>query len=1262
MIQITVGPGKAYPSIQAAINTIIQLAVANGGYIPDSIEIIVYENKYGGFIVPSNSVGTSSTNTILIKAAPNNRVEINGNILSPSLGHGYNSVGIGIGDNNPYISLRGIEVRDFLKGIVYSANSNYFSIQSCKVFNNANAGIWIYRANNGSILNSISLDNGFNLAISEVDDITCVSNDLVRINETLNPTTDEKCNVYITTTTPNSSSPPGSLVFYNNNIVSLGGKLICYGNNVLSKLRSDFNNIYNPNGIIAHSINTASTITDAYDLASWQTISKNDLNSKSIFLDHYIPAQYNTYIDLNNYSLYGGIGMGINNLCNLSTASTTGGLITNGYIPSYVDTSLLCETIQSNFSTGTISRPNPPSIGAFDSNYSINNFGDSFLFLLTGNLYSPCGLGSNNGLIKIEEKYGQSVDCIIPSVVPGFFYAHDAQYYLYSDKAAYKLSDITVTDIVLAVSPESVEYIKINDTEISSDNYKVDGNVLRIYHRNLDINDLYRTCEAKVYFLKWADNGFTKKSIIQNFRLADGVTKYFLPNTPTRAAPIVITDDKINYSDDPKMLGQQFTIKWNEEEEKPELLFNNYFNHIENSQFDYINTESSGRFELISSEYKYAPADWMIITGEALCYSKITNSHTGLTEVVGASGSYTGYSYSGLSTGSYDLYPLIGSYFCVLSGEISQRIRVSEFSPYISSLYCAAIKSTGSSYSSVTGHPITMDFTCYDIEMRRLTGGFSFTSSKISTDYSKPTGHWTRLSEHINQVDPEGFDAYFTKDTYYVDFTISTTGAMAIDAVMLNESNKLDPYYRRIRGNEATIEYDTGVTDLYHVDDLTLTPIRNRNSNGFLYIGPIPARQFDINAPINTTTLTDWGWSTGRLEYLPWAKTSGKNKLRLRGEFTSYNSGVTEDVTLNPKISYPDLIQIIPRVPVALLEEGKSVQDVIINSGNVGIAGTDFTIKVTDTNSNPYSFEWVDVSIVNDVNDIDNRNYVGLIGNRNMGFYTEFSDTLTAQLDSAGATSLRWIPPSPTDVMHEITNQSSIFYDSDNDPYIRLNKYRINEVGHGNAFVSFPSNPNGFSKVNTNTFETFNIGPWNELGNNNSKIRIYNLQHTPYSDSVEVYTNHTGDIGQYDLKLTQSSIPEISDGQFFVDELRRLLFVRWNGTTNDLSRGINVKYYKRNYFLKSNIDGVYDPYSLYLENDFVDTLISKISPNNPCCITYDIKIDMIVKAKSPIGMSVEFVTVPGPGGTTETINARERNLNTTLVGRNLNKRVGYGSI
>ena len=296
------------------------------------------------------------------------------------------------------------------------------------------------------------------------------------------------------------------------------------------------------------------------------------------------------------------------------------------------------------------------------------------------------------------------------------------------------------------------------------------------------------------------------------------------------------------------------------------------------------------------------------------------------------------------------------------------------------------------------------------------------------------------------------------------------------------------------------------------------------------------------------------------------------------------------------------------------------------------------------------------------MHDRNNTNYIGLVGARNMGFYTEFSDVLTTQLDSAGAATLRWIPPSSTDVMHEITNQSAILYDSNNDPYIRLDKYRINEPGHGNAFISFPSNPNGFSKINTNVLETYNLGPWNELGNGSSKIRIYNLLDTPYGESVEVYVNHTGELGEYDLKLVQSSIPEIGEGQFFVDELRRLLFIKWNGATNDLSHGANVKYYKRNYFLKANLEGIYDQNVLYLDHDFVDTIISKISPNNPCCILYDIKVDILVKAKSPIGMTVEFVSVPGPGGTTEVINARERNLNSTLIGRNLNKRVGYGSI
>lgn len=1280
MITLTVGPNKTYQSIQEAVNAVILMAINNGGSLSQSIEIVVYEGIHGGLIIPPSSLGGSSTATVTVKAAPNNKVTMSGWNVSPANGSGHRAVGIGLGENNPYFKVRGIRTENFHKGIVFSANCNYSEIQNCYTQLCSNVGIWIYRSNYCSVVNSAVLDCDFNLVLSDVDDAFIAHNDLVKLTDPPSSAGGDKCVVHLTTTTPTSTTPPGVIVMYNNNMVASGGsKLICYGANVLNKLRSDNNNIYNPGGVIASSLLQGSSTPDVNNLAGWQALSNGDFGSISEYPPYLIAQQAGsslfTSVDLTNFPSFGGVGGGIIDLCNASTASTTGGSIPHGLIPQYADSSLLCETLQSNFSNTNIVRPNPPAIGAYDTLNDPNGFGSSVVPVGvpgsgTGN--SACEGGVAAGIATIEEKYGQSVGCINPAVVPGFFYIHDIQHYLYSSKFSTYIEDVTVTDIVLGARPNDEIKVMVSGVVIPNENWRIDRNVLRLYHRDLGITDFDTQVEISASVLVWKGKSFVKESFHQISRLRDGDTRYILEHEPTRGAPMVITDDKVNYADDATMLGWEFRTVWNELEDKVELEFGNPRNLIENPQFDYEDSETTGSLTNYASNM-LAPDNWGIFTGEALVVTEHVTSGTGTTGVVAGSGSYTGQVFDTGSTGSYNLYPLIGDNFCMLSGEIRQRVRVDSTSPYWLSLYSAGIKNTGSMAQSITGD-LTVNIEYYDIEMRELTGGAVSTGFSFSTDYTLPNNAWTRNSVKISNTNTDKVNKStnytplaIPDNAFYMDVRLVSTGVVGVDAVSVTASQDLKDYSRRIRGREATLEYDTGLSDLYHVDDLTITPIRNRNTNGFMYIGPVPAQQFDQSAPNDTTTLTDWGWATGRLDHLPWARVSGKNKLRNRGYFSLNSQGQSEDVTLQPTISYPEEIQLIPRVPVSNLKDGLGQYEQFFSSGNFGVGGTDFTIRVTDDHGNPYAFEWVDAFITDDLQGLPSESYLGLLGWKDLGYYREFSNPLSVQLDSAGAAVIRWVPPGAADAMYECPNfNAAVAQDDVGDWYIGGLPYRINEAGHGNAFISTVTKPNGYPTRGTEAIEE-TLGVKETVDGGGDVVRIYSTDNTPHRETMELWVNHTGAYSStgavdqvYDLKLTQSDIPEIVEGEYFVDEIQRLIFVRWNGISNNANHESHVRYYPRYTYVKASADGYVDDRKLYIHDHLKTTLTNDIDHLDALAINYDIRADILVKARSPIGMSAEYAeteSINVTGGVNYT-NIRDRSFNGAIVGKSIAKRVG----
>jgi hypothetical protein len=837
--------------------------------------------------------------------------------------------------------------------------------------------------------------------------------------------------------------------------------------------------------------------------------------------------------------------------------------------------------------------------------------------------------------------------------------------------------------------------------------YEIKDNKLIVFHKGIDIpsNDVWVSVIGADRIWSNQDNGFTTKAYYQRARLRDGITKYFLPNKPTRGAPIVITDDNVSYSDKVTNLGRHFRLEYSNEYDKIELIFSGPQNLLENPQFDYRISSQTGDIASLGSLPQ--PESWEASSTLGLIGRIATSTFdtqavlatgalgTGETAsgVKGAETTFTGLTFAPAATGYTNIYPVMGQNFCVLSGSsessgLGQRIKISDKQNYWLSLYAANISETGNSNRYLTGS-IVSNVTFYDINFNSI--GTDSTSVEVITDFTESTGLWKRYGwaygkandptiGKVEQTVVTGANSMLSSiiatpsGSYWFDFTLATTGYMAIDATCFSQGMNIDYYTRSYRGKELTIEYDTGTTDLYHVDDLTLTPVRNSNNNGFLHIPAIPSWQFSETSPADTTTLTDWGWPTGRLDHLPWSKISGKNKLRHRGVFPTKIGIPDEDTTVSPQVVYPRDVALIPRVPVSSTIDGihPAEQFLVTGESSPGVKGTDFIVRVTDNSENPYSFEYVTVTLVDDIDDPHNREFLGLLGIRELGIYTQFNTEITTKTDSNGVVNLRWIPPS-SDIVEVEISDPLIQIQSDPTPenlsFIDSVPYRINEVGHGNPFLSSPAKPAGYKTIATGT-TTESISPSLVNEGPSNGLNVYKLKSVPYAETTDVYVNSTGlweptgttNTGayNYDLLLTRVETADISPGEFLVDEARKLIFVNYPLGSNDRQESIQTKYKRRRVFLKADELGIVYEKRLYLTSDLVSELNTDISNSNPLSILYDMKTDIIVTAHSPWGMTYDTVTVEDGSFTGQfvTINARERTLNATLVGKNQFHRVG----
>jgi len=261
-------------------------------------------------------------------------------------------------------------------------------------------------------------------------------------------------------------------------------------------------------------------------------------------------------------------------------------------------------------------------------------------------------------------------------------------------------------------------------------------------------------------------------------------------------------------------------------------------------------------------------------------------------------------------------------------------------------------------------------------------------------------------------------------------FKIWTNENIGVEAVQLDtEEDKR--FSRMPRPADITIEWESSDEGVYTIDDLTLNPVTNPLTNGFLCIPNLPASQFDDEAPSYARTLLDWGWPNGRITYLPWAKTEGKSKWNNITHEDPY--GLPESVGYTAPIQQPSSILISP------------YQLYIVQ----GTTGDELYFQAFDQNGNVMAHHPYELYLWDETGE-----FPGYIATREFGFYTQLGQNFRGETNTAGGAPVHVVPVEQEYV--QLSNPKPIAtYGVTGDAVYYFNtRYEVSPINHGNPTIS----------------------------------------------------------------------------------------------------------------------------------------------------------------------------------------------------------------
>ena len=1224
MANYLVGPNQIYKEVQDAINALFS---QHGGsdFTEQHNITIVEDGVYSAFeLSPINRLRPTSVNRLVIGAANGILPIIDAQKTEMLTGSFMN--GCLIGDGISYTTIRRMYFRGFQKGIVLGPNCHKTIIEKNVVVNSQNTGIWVYQSDQAQIINNVVFNAKYGIVSTLAKDLAVIYNTVFN-DQNASVDIDTCLYIELQKDRGNGVLDYGKATIINNILYSMSGRSILINQRDLLNLQSDFNNLYAPNGSIATVREELSSgdinLVEIEDLSSWRTQTLNDTLSIS---DDPVFIVQNTNVSFSSIDL---------NLLAASPCITAGKILCgdpSNDLDDYIDDSLLCTDVLGK------DRSSAPTIGANEISVAEGFYGTTVttdINLQNANL-PVCADGSVLSHIDaVSEQYQSSVSCWVPQIKSGYFYVREKPYYLYADKKGRTLKELRQTifimprpihDVVLHVSGKSVT---------GTEYYEVYGDKFLLKHKDLDITSEADVISVQGKIRVWSsvDEKFTNRDVVYRFRIMDGEKRYVFPEEPKDSAPIVITDDTVRPLDPSSFLPYEFYTRHGQD--GVFLEFHQDQNMVLNSQFDY-GTEVSD----VIANYNIDTSDYQYVTNPFLTYQDTTGANHVLndpqsTQVNDPSNMYiveqfvartlgsTTFAHAGAEvphdfilktdgrissrsfvqvSGSDPVYPLMGKNMLVfdvptgsyLDHYVAQEVtKIDPDENYFFSFYAAAPNVTGKVY---------FDLDTYDgnnVLLQQHTGYFANITSNV--EINTEDSHWTRFgigigntastyprSQYIVTGIPSDTSVVnmsddllsINQDARKFQFKIyaETGNPIIVDCLQLEKGEKPTRYSRIPKELDVTVEYESTNSGFYEVHDLTVSPLRNIATNGFLQIGPVPASDFDENAPYNSTILTDWFWSRGRTNYLPWAKTSGKNKF-FKTPY-AHDSGVycDNDITWDLDIATPAQIY-------CGLEQLFCTQD---------LEAEFLSVKVLDSNKNAYTFKNLSLELFN-----SDGMYPGAILHKELGYPDKYGQSVDVPTDSDGCVNIFIEAPSSYDVQY-FGDKPTVFSSASFPEQTSINKqfgsievdYPVSSLNYGNIVVR-DRNLNSYSVESSEIYTRIITPSFMADG-----FTFYNLNDYAVFGSLSCRISTVTD---FDTKLKETQQFQSNQGEFIYDDLFGRIVIQGNEP-----RSIKVSYSR--VLAWSNID---NPKTINIDKTLLDQITGDIM------VDYDAELTLKITANAP---------------------------------------------
>jgi len=1226
MANYFVGPGRVYTEVQDAISAIAD-EQGSTEFTEEHNIIIEEDGVYSGFFIPENTLKPTAVNRLVIGAAVNILPIIDALKTQALTGSFIN--GCSIGSGTSYVTIRRMYFRGFQKGISTGPNCHNLIIEKNIVLDSDNVGIWIYQSDQAQILNNIVFNAKYGIVTTLVKDVALVYNTVFNDQQASSDT--DTC-VYIGLQQDQGQGPLdyGQATLFNNLLFTIAGNTLMINQRDLTHLQSNFNDLYSLSGNVAkireELADGSVAVTLVETLTNWQNITSND--NDSISQDPMFIVQ-NTNVSNSTIDL----SMLASSPCYEEGKEVCGD--PNDELDDYIDDSLLCSDILGN------SRGVAPTIGANEVPVTTDFFGatvesDPDLQNID-NIECVIG-GVLSHIDAVSEQYQSSVSCWMPEVKSGFFFIREKPYYLYADKKSYTLDAIRETIFTMPREIRSPVLYVSGKQVITDDSFEIFGDKFVLRHKGLEITSEADVIAIHGKVRLWSSDHekFTLRDVMYRFRIRDGIKRYIFPEEPKDAAPIVITDDTIRLLDSNSLLPYEFNTAISSEGVK--LNFHQDSNLALNSQFEYGNIVSDLiiDYNIDTSDFIYVANPFATVQDNPAYvhqsndggYSTTVNDpiNLNITEqfvarILGATtfmhvGAEVPFDYMLKTDGRISsramvqvsgfsaLRPLMGENMLVfdvptgnyLDHYVAQEVdHIDPDQNYFFSLYTAAPNETGKLY---------FDFLTYDGNdvLLKHNSGYSYEISSdmllASTSLASP---WQRLGIGIgNSGESYPVASYVTTapidtttlskidtdlipidtNTRKIQFRIySETGnPMGIDCLQFEKGIEPTRYNRIPNMSDMTIEYESTNSGFYEDKDLTLSPLRNSLTNGFLQIGPVPASDFDETAPYNSTILTDWFWQAGRLKHLPWAKTSGKNKFSKTTYYHDSGMYIDNDITWDLDIPGPTTI-----------DAPSSVQSCV--QGN---EPEFLSIRILDDKNNPYAFKRIFIELIE-----SKGLYPGSLLHRELGFPDKYGQLIEVESDTNGTVNLFTEAPSISDVQYRgnkpIANQAATFPSGTamDKAFGRLPvDYRISEINHGNIVIR-DQNLATYSLESSSTYTRI-ITP---ISFSNG-ITKYNMGDYAVIGSI-ISKMSAGSIFDRILALSHQDKP--GHGEFIYDDTKGQILILGNQ-----DQPIEVTYNRRLAWV--TID---QHYIINIDKTVLDQITGDI------IVDYDAEIDLKITAAAP---------------------------------------------